>query len=132
MTSSRCTNGWDQAQSEQLHFGDCLVGDRILRVISVMATTLRSFPRRGLGGGMIHPGGPRLTPTKSTEQPAGAGCVITARITVATDASAAKIEHSMRAHRVSCLRFFPVQSPSSLREIVEPAYENHRHSNILP
>src|SRR5579862_1170064 len=50
MTSSRCTNGWDQAQSEQLHFGDCLVGGRSLRVVSVMATTVRSFPRRSLRG----------------------------------------------------------------------------------
>ena len=43
ITSSRCTNGCDHAHSEHFHFADSLVGNRILRVVSSMSTTLRPF-----------------------------------------------------------------------------------------
>lgn len=47
ITSNRCTNGCDHAQSEHLHLGDSLVGDRIVRVVSSMLTTLRPFSGTG-------------------------------------------------------------------------------------
>lgn len=41
--SNRRTNGCDQAQSEHLQFEDAVVGHRIVRVVSPMLSTLRSF-----------------------------------------------------------------------------------------
>ena len=55
MTSSRCTNGCDHAQSEHLHFADSFVGDSILRVVSSMPTTLRPFLPPVMVGGRFKP-----------------------------------------------------------------------------
>src|ERR1700744_5371265 len=41
---SRCTKGCDHAQSEHFQFADSFVGFWIIRVVSVMPPTLRSFP----------------------------------------------------------------------------------------